>query len=64
MAETLEPRVKETLRAYAREAKSLPNQAAKRSRFAAVIAELFPGSKAVSEFSRGVEKLIRMSHLR
>jgi type I restriction-modification system DNA methylase subunit len=60
MPETLEPKVKETLRAYAREVKALPNEAAKRSRFAAVIAELFPGTNAVSEFSRGVEKLIRI----
>lgn len=61
MPETLEPRVKETLRNYVREVKSLPNEAAKRSRFAALIAELFPGTKAVSEYSRGVEKLIRIS---
>ncbi len=60
MPETLEPKVRETLRAYLREVKTLPNEAAKRSRFAAVIAELFPGTKAVSDFSRGVEKLIRI----
>jgi hypothetical protein len=60
MPETLEPKVRETLRAYAREVKTLPNEAAKRSRFASVIAELFPGTNAVSEFSRGVEKLIRI----
>jgi len=60
MPETLEPKVKETLRAYAREVKTLPNEAAKRSRFASVIAELFPGTNAVSDFSRGVEKLIRI----
>ncbi len=60
MSETLEPKVKETLRAYAREVKALPNEAAKRSRFAAVIAELFHGTNAVSEFSRGIEKLIRI----
>ncbi len=60
MPETLEPKVKETLRAYAREVKTLPNEAAKRSRFASVIAELFPGTTAVSEFSRGIEKLIRI----
>ena len=60
MPETLEPKVKETLRAYAREVRTLPNEAAKRSRFASVIAELFPGTNAVSEFSRGIEKLIRI----
>lgn len=61
MSETLEPKVRETLRGYFREVKSLPNEAAKRSRFAALIAELFPGTDAVTEFSRGVEKLIRIS---
>lgn len=61
MAETLEPRVRDVLRNYSREVKSLPNEAAKRSRFAALIAELFPGTIAVTEYSRGVEKLIRIS---
>src|ERR671938_943274 len=60
MPETLEQRTKEVLRHYVREVKFLPNEAAKRSRFAALIAELFPGSTAVSEFARGVEKLIRI----
>jgi type I restriction-modification system DNA methylase subunit len=60
MPETLEPKVKETLKAYIREVKTLPNESAKRSRFAAMIGELFPGSKAVSEFPRGVEKVIRI----
>lgn len=61
MSESLEPKVKETLRNYVREVKSLPNEAAKRSRFAALIAELFPGTNAVTEYSRGVEKLIRIN---
>ena len=61
MAETLEPRVREILRNYVREVKSLPNESAKRSRFAALIAELFPGTAAVTDYSRGVEKLIRIS---
>ena len=61
MSETLEPRTKETLRNYVREVKTLPNEAAKRSRFAALIAELFPGTPAISEYARGVEKLIRIS---
>jgi len=61
MAETLESGVREVLRNYVREVKSLPNESAKRSRFASLIAELFPGSNAVNEYSRGVEKLIRIS---
>jgi type I restriction-modification system DNA methylase subunit len=60
MSEILEQRTKETLRGYVRDVKSLPNESAKRSRFAALIAELFPGSSAVSEYARGVEKLIRI----
>src|SRR5205823_7034401 len=54
-------RVRDTLRKYVHEVKSLPNEAAKRSRFAAVIAELFPGTKAISDYASGVEKLIRIS---
>jgi hypothetical protein len=61
MAETLESSVRDVLRNYVREVKSLPNESAKRSRFASLIAELFPGSNAVNEYARGVEKLIRIS---
>src|SRR6266404_3268408 len=60
MPETLEPKVKAILRSYVRDVKSLPNEAAKRSRFAALIAELFPGTSATTEYSRGIEKLIRI----
>lgn len=60
MSETLEPKVRDVLRNYVREVKTLPNEAAKRSRFAAFIAELFPGTNAVTEYSRGEEKLIRI----
>src|SRR6266853_2672621 len=61
MSETLEPKTRETLRNYVREVKSLGNEAAKRARFAALIAELFPGTSAVTDYARGVEKLIRIS---
>ncbi len=60
MPEILEPRTKDILRAYVRDVKGANNESAKRSRFAAVIAELFPGTNAVSEYTRGVEKLIRI----
>lgn len=60
MAETLDPRTREILRKYLREARTLPNEAARRQRFSALIAELFPGTTAVTEFARGVEKLIRI----
>jgi type I restriction-modification system DNA methylase subunit len=61
MSDALEPKVRETLRSYLKEVKTLPNESAKRSRFAALIGELFPGTIAVTEYSRGVEKLIRIS---
>jgi type I restriction-modification system DNA methylase subunit len=60
MPETLEPKVKETLRAYVRDVKSLHNEANKTSRFNALIAELFPGTAAIAQYSQGVEKLIRI----
>jgi hypothetical protein len=60
MPETLEPKVKETLRKYVSEVKTLGNEAAKRSRFMALIAELFPGTNAVTDSARGIEKLIRI----
>lgn len=44
-----------------REVKSHPNESAKRQRFAALIGELFPGTNAVTEYARGVEKLIRIT---
>ncbi len=58
MPETLEPKVKETLRAYVRDVKTLHNEANKTARFAALIGELFPD--AVAQYSRDVEKLIRI----
>ncbi|MGA7630227.1 MAG: N-6 DNA methylase, partial [Terriglobales bacterium] len=60
MPEILEQRTRDTLKQYLQQLRSLPNESAKRSRFAALIAELFPGSTAISEYARGVEKLIRI----
>ncbi len=60
MPEILEPRTKDILRVYLRDVKGANNESAKRSRFAAVSAELFPGTNAISEYTRGVEKLIRI----
>src|SRR5690348_3408801 len=60
MPETLEPRTREILRKYLRETRNLENEAARQQRFSALIAELFPGTDAVTEFSRGVEKRIRI----
>ncbi len=60
MAQTLDPRTKEILQKYLRETRSLGNEAARRQRFSALVAELFPGTHAVTDFARGVEKLIRI----
>lgn len=60
MSQTLDPKTKETLRKYLRETRNLPNESARRQRFSALIAELFPGTIAVTQFARGVEKLIRI----
>jgi hypothetical protein len=60
MPEILDQRTKDILKQYFRQLKSLPNESAKRARFAALIAELFPGSNAITEYARGVEKLIRI----
>jgi hypothetical protein len=60
MAQTLEPKTREILRKYLREVRGLGNEAARRQRFSALIAELFPGTHAITEFSRGVEKRIRI----
>ncbi|HEV2498283.1 MAG TPA: N-6 DNA methylase [Terriglobia bacterium] len=61
MAEILDPKTRDTLRIYLRDTRSLPNEAAKRQRFSALIAELFRGTRAITEFARGVEKLIRIN---
>jgi len=60
MPQTLDPKTKEILRKYLRETRNLPNEAARQQRFSALIAELFPGTIAVTQFARGVEKLIRI----
>jgi len=60
MPQTLGSPTKETLRKYLSEVRTLPNESAKRHRFSALIGELFPGSNAVGDFARGVEKLIRI----
>jgi type I restriction-modification system DNA methylase subunit len=60
MPETLEPKVKESLRAYVRDVKALHNEANKTARFSALLGELFPD--AVAQYTKDVEKLIRIDH--
>lgn len=58
--QVLDQHTREILRKYLRETRSLPNESARRQRFSALIAELFPGTRAITDFARGVEKLIRV----
>ena len=60
MSERLDEKTKAALRSYLADVRSLPNESAKTHRFATLIGEMFPGSSAVTEFSAGVEKLIRI----
>src|SRR5712691_10445098 len=45
---------------YLTDVRQLPNESAKRARFAALVGELFPGSKAVTRFPEGTEKIVRI----
>lgn len=60
VAQTIDPKTREILRKYLRETRGLANEAARRQRFSALIAELFPGTNAITDFARGVEKLVRI----
>jgi hypothetical protein len=60
---TLDDTTRRTLSRYLTDVRQLPNESAKRHRFSALISELFPGSSAPTEFSAGVEKLVRVDTL-
>jgi pyruvate/2-oxoglutarate dehydrogenase complex dihydrolipoamide dehydrogenase (E3) component len=45
---------------FLKDIKTLNNESAKTHRFSALLAELFPGSKVMTEFSQGVEKVVRV----
>src|SRR5215208_7820922 len=49
-----------TLSQYLTDIRSLPNESAKTHRFSALVATLFPGTSASTEFAAGVEKMIRI----
>jgi hypothetical protein len=59
MAEALDEKTRAILAAYLRGVRTLPNEAAKRQRFAALLGELFPGQKLLTEFARGSARLVR-----
>jgi hypothetical protein len=56
----LDDKTKAALSTYLTNVRSLPNESAKTHRFAALIGELFPASKASATFAEGVEKVIRL----
>jgi hypothetical protein len=56
----VDDRTADLLLHYLTEVRSLPNEAAKTHRFAQLISELFPGSKAPIEFAAGIEKMVRI----
>lgn len=60
MADRLDDRTRECLRSYLADVKSLPNESAKTTRFAALIGELFPGTRAVTLYAQGIEKGVRI----
>lgn len=60
MAEALDEKTRAILAAYLRGVRTLPNEAAKRQRFAALLGELSPGQKALTELARAAGRLIRI----
>ena len=57
---TLDDTTRRTLSRYLTDLRQLRNESAKTHRFSALVAELFPGSTAPTEFAAGVEKLVRI----
>jgi hypothetical protein len=60
MPEALTDKIRATLASYYADVKALPNESAKTHRFSALIAELFPGTHAATDFAAGVEKVVRV----
>ena len=56
----MHPSPRDTISRYLHEVAELPNESAKTHRFATLVGELFGGSTAPVEFSRGVEKRVRI----
>jgi hypothetical protein len=59
---SLDPKTRGALSRFVSEVAGLPNEAAKTSRFIALVAELFPGTKAINRLAEGIEKAVRISH--
>src|SRR5690348_891078 len=56
----LDNKTYDILVSFLRDVRELPNEAAKRMRFATLIGELFPASRAVTKFPEGTEKIVRI----
>ena len=56
----LDHQTERILTQYLVDVRSLPNESAKTHRFAALVAELFPGTTASTELAAGVEKFVRI----
>jgi SAM-dependent methyltransferase len=56
----LDDRSQTVLTGFLRDIRQLPNESAKRARFAALLGELFPSSQAVTKFPQGTEKIVRI----
>jgi hypothetical protein len=52
--------VRSALRRYLDDVRTLPNEAAKATRFSGLVSELFPGTSAPQELAAGVEKIVRI----
>jgi hypothetical protein len=59
MAEILPDKFKGVLGAYLSQVRTLPNETAKRERFAALLGELYPASKKLMDYAAGAETSIR-----
>lgn len=51
---------RDILSRYMEDTKSLPNESAKTHRFAGLVSELFPGTKAPTLLAEGIEKVVRV----
>src|SRR5438552_769774 len=60
MAQGLTDKTKAILAAYLSQIRGLPNETAKRERFAALLGELFPGSSKLMTYAAGAETSIRI----
>jgi SAM-dependent methyltransferase len=56
----LDNKTRKILSGFLRDMSQLPNESAKRTRFAALLGQLFSGSAAVTKFPQGTEKIVRI----